>query len=72
MKSSDVDAWLGRQAARSPLATGLLLGLISGGLMLAAQLGNRNPQPLWAVPFFLTWFVVGLLLGRRERRRRWQ
>lgn len=64
-----VEEWLGKQAARSPLVTGLVFGLFSGGLMLAAQLGNPNGNPAWAAPHFLIWFVFGLFLGRRERRR---
>lgn len=65
----ELEAWLAKQPARSPLVTGLAFGLFSGGLMLAAQLGNPNGNPVWAAPHFVIWFAFGLFLGRRERRR---
>lgn len=70
MTYREIEDWLGKQAARSPLVTGLIVGLFSGGVMLAAQLGNPNGHPAYAAVFFVTWFVVGLFLGRREQRRR--
>lgn len=69
MTYREIEAWLGKQAARSPLVTGLVFGLFSRALMLVAQLGNPNGNAVWAAPHFLIWFAFGFLLGRRERRR---
>jgi hypothetical protein len=68
MSRRQVDDWINRQAAKRPLVTGLLFGLLSGGLSLLAQLGNPHPRPLWALAHFVIWFVFGVVMGRRARR----
>jgi membrane protein YdbS with pleckstrin-like domain len=55
--------------------TGLLLGVIAGGALVALQVALDAPSPLYAVPVVLLFVIVGLSIwwaGVRYRNWGWQ